>query len=262
MDKLREKLENLYQSFNFKEAIMNDPIRFPKKYNNPSDIEISAIISACFAYGNIKSFCQFLEKIFTIMGNNPADFIVNFKPSELVKRLQIKYRFASIHDIVAFLYVIQQLLKKYNFSLQKVFSLSRINISMAAISAVSSFVKEALKVNLKAVYGQDIKTKGFLHFFPDPQKGGPCKRLNLFLRWMIRKEDVDFGLWNLFKPSQLIIPLDTHIFKISKRLGITEKKTQSLKTALEITDFFRKINPEDPLKYDFILCHGDINGLL
>lgn len=262
MQKLKKKLEKLYQSFDFNQAILNDPIKFPKKYNNSLDIEISAIISASFAYGNIKSFCQFLEKLFTIPGNNLAEFIINFKPPELIKKLETGYRFASIYDIVAFLYVVQQLLKKYDYSLENVFS-SQINTSVSAVlSAISNFVKEALKVDLKAVYGKDIKTRGFLHFFPDPRKGSPCKRLNLFLRWMVRKEDVDFGLWRKFKPSQLIIPLDIHIFKISKKLGLTKKKTQNLKTAFEITDFFRKINAEDPLKYDFVLCHGDINGLI
>lgn len=262
MERLKERFEKLYQSFDFNEAILNDPIKFPKKYRDPLDIETSAIISAFFAYGNIKSFCQFLEKLFTITGENPADFLINFKPSELIRKLKIKYRFASIKDVVALMYVIQQLLKKYDFSLEKVFSSSQVNISAPVISAISNFIKEALKVNLKTVYGKNIKTKGFLHFFPDPKKGSPCKRLNLFLRWMIRKSDVDFGLWTIFKPSQLIIPLDIHIFKISRRLGITNKKTQNMKTAVEITDFFREINPEDPLKYDFILCHGNLKGLL
>jgi len=262
MQDIKQKLEKLYHSFDFNKAVLNDPIKFPRKYHSPLDIEISAIISALFSYGSIKCFCLFLEKVFKITGESPADFIINFKPSKLSEKLNLKYRFASTHDIVALLYVIQQLLKKNNYTLENIFSSSLINISVPAVHAISNFVKEALKTDLKAVYGKDIKTKGFLHFFPDPEKGSPCKRLNLFLRWMVRNRDIDFGLWKIFKPSQLIVPLDIHIFKISKKLGLTKKKTQSLKTAIEITDFFRKINPEDPLKYDFIICHGDINGLI
>lgn len=101
-----------------------------------------------------------------------------------------------------------------------------------------------------------MKSRGLLHFFPNPQKGSPCKRINLFLRWMVRSSDVDFGLWTGIKPSQLIIPLDIHIFNVSKKLDITQRNTQTLKTAIDITEFFKKINPEDPLKYDFVLCHN------
>lgn len=260
MQPLKEKLEKLYNSFNFDKAIKNDPIKFPKRFINPLDIEVSSLISSSFAYGNIKCFCGFLEELFRIMGKHPSDFILNFKPAKLIKKMKIKYRFSSINDIVAFLYIIKSLLKK-NSSLQELFLYTQAPggkhlDSYPIIAGITNFVSEALKEDLSLIYGRDVKSRGLLHFFPNPQKGSPCKRINLFLRWMVRSSDVDFGLWTGIKPSQLIIPLDIHIFNVSKKLDITQRNTQTLKTAIDITEFFKKINPEDPLKYDFVLCHN------
>ncbi len=257
MDEIRERLEKLYCSFDFKKAIMNDPIRFPKRFNNPMDIEITGLIASSFAYGSIRCFCKFLEELFIVMGKKPSDFIKNFKPSSLLKKLKIKYRFSTIHDIVAFLFIIQKLIEqspseslKYYFNAQNI------------VDAIFNYTQSALSVDLSPIYGKNIKRQGLLHFFPNPQKGSPCKRINLFLRWMVRRRDVDFGLWTDIKANELIIPLDIHIWRVSKKLGFTKRNSISLKTALEITDYLRRIDPEDPLKYDFVLCHGHINSLL
>lgn len=257
MDKIKDKLERLYNSFDFQFTVENDPIRFPKRYKHPLDIEIIGIIASSFAYGSIKCFCNFLEELFNIMGQHPSDFILNFNPFSLLKKLDIKYRFSSVYDVVAFLFIIQKLIQQSpTKSLEYYFQ------GDSHIKKISSFVQSALKVNLKPIYGKNIKTQGLLHFFPDPIKGSPCKRINLFLRWMVRNKDIDFGLWNTIKPYELIIPLDVHIWRVSKKLGFTKRNTQSIKTALEITEYLKKIEPEDPLKYDFVLCHGDINSLI
>lgn len=259
MDHLRKKLEELYNSFDFSQAIKHDPIKFPKRYIDPLDIEVSAFVASAFAYGSIKCFCSFLEELFRIMGKNPAEFIINFEPSWLVDKLKIKYRFSSIHDIVALLFILQSLLKRAN-SLEEYFSGSLSKNS--TIMKISNFVNEALKIDLTPIYGKNIKPRGLLHFFPSPNQGSPCKRINLFLRWMTRSKDIDFGLWKSIKPSELVVPLDVHVLRVSKRIGLTKRNSQSIKTALEITESLRKINPSDPLKYDFVICHGDINKLI
>ena len=260
MVNLRDKLEELYNSFNFDKAIKQDPIKFPKKYNKPLDIEVSAFIASAFAYGNIKCFCNFLEELFKIMGKNPSDFIIHFKPEWLIEKLKIKYRFSSVLDIVALLFILQRMLKKVS-SLEIYFNQPD-SANNSTISKVSNFVKEALNIDLTPVYRKNVKTKGLLHFFPKPEKGSPCKRINLFLRWMVRSQDIDFGLWKTIKPSELIIPLDVHVLRVSKRIGLTKRNVQNLKTALEITESLKKLSPSDPLKYDFVLCHGDINNLI
>jgi len=257
MDKIIDKLERLYNSFDFQSTVERDPIRFPKRYKNPLDIEIAGIIASFFAYGNIKSFCNFLEGLFNIMGQHPSEFILNFNPSSLMKKLEIKYRFSSVYDVVAFLFILKKLIQQ-----SPIKSLEYYFQSDSHIQKISNFVQSVFKVNLEPIYGKNIKTKGLLHFFPDPLKGSPCKRINLFLRWMVRERDIDFALWNTIKPSELIIPLDVHIWRVSKKLGFTKRNTQSIKTAMEITEYLKKIEPEDPLKYDFVLCHGDINSLI
>ena len=259
MENLKEKLEEIYNSFDFDKAIQHDPIKFPKKHNNPLDIEVSAFIASSFAYGSIICFCNFLEEIFEIMGKSPADFVINFQPSWLIEKLKIKYRFSSVHDIVAFLFILQRMLKK-GPSLEIYFNHPELT-NNSTISKISNFVNEALNIDLTPIYGKNIKTKGLLHFFPKPEKGSPCKRINLFLRWMVRHQDIDFGLWKIIKPSELIIPLDIHVLRVSKKIELTKRNVQNLKTAIEITESLKKLSPSDPLKYDFILCHGDINNL-
>ena len=257
MDDIKERLERLYSSFDFESAINRDPIRFPKRYKNPLDIEVVGIIASSFAYGKIACFCNFLEALFAIMGQNPADFLLSFNPSYLLKKLSFKYRFSTNYDIVAFLFILKKLLQQtLSGSLEHYFQ------SNDPLEGISTFVQSALKVDLKLIYSENIKPHGLLHFFPEPLKGSPCKRMNLFLRWMIRKKDVDLGLWKKCSPDKLIIPLDIHIWRVSKKLGFTKRNSKDIRTAMEITDYLRRIETEDPLKYDFVLCHGDINSLV
>lgn len=267
MDAIREKLQRLYNSFNFKKAIENDPIKFLKRYNDHRDIEVAGIIASCFAYGKIECFCNFIDEILSVMGEKPSEFILNFEPFSFLERFKRRYRFNTIKDIVAFLFIIQNLLRnspskslEYYFK-NSTLSEQRKNLSPTVLK-IFNFIQIALKVDVRPIYGKNIKNRGLLHFFPNPLKGSPCKRINLFLRWMVRNRDVDFGIWKGLKPNQLIIPLDIHIWRVSKKLGFTKRNSQSIRTAQEITDYLRKIDPEDPLKYDFVLCHGDINSLI
>jgi uncharacterized protein (TIGR02757 family) len=110
-------------------------------------------------------------------------------------------------------------------------------------------------------YGKDIKPAGLRQLFPSPLDGSACKRANLFLRWMVRDRDIDFGIWKGIPKSRLIIPLDTHIARISGCLGLTKRKSRDWKTAVEITESLKRMDPEDPLKYDFALCHHGISGM-
>jgi uncharacterized protein (TIGR02757 family) len=127
--------------------------------------------------------------------------------------------------------------------------------------ALSRFVEKILTTDTKMIYGTSQKPAGLLHFFPSPIEGSACKRWNLYLRWMVRPHDgLDFGIWKAIPPSKLIIPLDTHIARISRYLGLTARKTPDWVMAKEITQSLMKIDPNDPLKYDFPLCHLGISG--
>jgi uncharacterized protein (TIGR02757 family) len=111
------------------------------------------------------------------------------------------------------------------------------------------------------VYGKNVRPPGLSQFCPLPSKGSACKRFNLFLRWMIRDRDIDLGIWKGVPKNKLIIPLDTHIARISRCLGLTKRRSQDWRTAVEVTGALRRFDPEDPLKYDFALCHHGISGL-
>jgi uncharacterized protein (TIGR02757 family) len=118
-----------------------------------------------------------------------------------------------------------------------------------------------MSVNTSKVYGKDVRPRGMAQFFPSPVKGSACKRMNLFLRWMVRKKDIDFGLWKSIPGNKLVIPLDIHIARISQCLGFTRRASADWKAAREITEALKKLDPDDPLKYDFALCHHGISGL-
>jgi uncharacterized protein (TIGR02757 family) len=126
---------------------------------------------------------------------------------------------------------------------------------------LTGLMAELLSVDTSPVYGEDIKPAGLRQFFPSPASGSACKRANLFLRWMVRDRDIDFGIWQGIPKNKLVIPLDTHIARISRCLGFTERKSQDWKAAVEITESLKKFDPEDPLKYDFALCHHGISGM-
>ncbi len=128
-------------------------------------------------------------------------------------------------------------------------------------SALDNFADFFLSIDTSSIYGLNIKPRSLTQFFASPKKDSACKRMNLFLRWMVRNKDIDLGVWNKIPPSKLIIPLDTHIAKISQCLGLTKRVSLDWKTAKEITESLKKLDPEDPLKYDFALCHQGISGL-
>ena len=258
---IKESLDNFYKSYNLTERINSDPIEFPHRYKRAEDIEVVGLIASSLAYGKVTLFKPVLERIFKIMGESPYDFILHFKPekdSNLFKG--IKYRMNKEEDILCLIYLISAVLKEYG-SLQRLFMSFYNPVDEDISPALSGFVDYFLKIDTSAVYGKDIKPFGLLQFFPSPVKGSTCKRFNMFLRWMIRSGDgVDFGIWKEISPSKLIIPLDTHIARISKNIGLTERRSADWRMAKEITENLKMFDPDDPVKYDFALCHMGISG--
>lgn len=261
MRSLKETLDRFYREYNFKERLKHDPIEFPHRYSDPDDIEIAGFIASSFAYGRIDLFKPVIEKILKPGGIHPASFILNFnlkKDSKYFK--DISYRFSGEDDILCFVYMLSSALKKWG-SLRNLFYHNYCPEDKDIQNALTGFINFFLSIDTSAIYKKDVKPHGLSHFFPSPEKGSACKRLNLFLRWMVRKKDVDLGIWNKIPPSKLIIPLDTHIARISQCLGLTQRKAADWKTAVEITSALREMDPQDPIKYDFALCHHGISGL-
>ncbi len=258
---LKETLERFYREYDFKGRMLSDPIEFPHRYKDKRDVEVVAFISSCFAYGRVELFKGVLEKVLSKMGKSPSDFLFHFDVGKARRDLAgIKYRFNENDDILCLLFSLGEILRRYS-SLEKAFREFYRPVDENIGSGLSGLMKRFLQVDTAEIYGKNLRPAGFLQFFPSPEGGSACKRTNLYLRWMIRNRDIDFGIWKGIPKNRLIIPLDTHIARISRCLGFTKRKSADWKAAVEITDALKALDPKDPLKYDFALCHHGISGM-
>jgi uncharacterized protein (TIGR02757 family) len=261
MSELKGILDRFYREYNFRERLLHDPIEFPHRYRDKGDIEIAGFLACCFAYGKVGLFKPVVEKILLVMGKSPRDFLLHFSVSRQAGLFDgIQYRFNRNEDILCLLFMLGSLLKKEG-SLEKSFMKHYRGADENIGNGLAGMVDEFLKTDATKIYGKNVKPSGLMQFLPSPEKGSSCKRQNLFLRWMVRDRDIDFGIWKGVPKNRLVIPLDTHIMKISQCLGFTERRSADWKTAVEITESLKRFDPEDPLKYDFALCHQGISGL-
>jgi uncharacterized protein (TIGR02757 family) len=247
----KKDLENIYKSFNKPEFIYPDPLWFLYNYEKKEDIETAGLIASSLAYGNIKTIMKSVELILNLLGNSPARFIDNHSDNDLLKLTSgFVHRFAKSENITGLLKSIRQIRKEYG-SLESCF-----------ISGVSEDDENILNaiVNFTSIIHKTAAPFNPGHLIPKAEKNSSCKRLNLYLRWMVRNDAVDPGWWKVNK-SKLIIPLDTHMHKIGLKYRFTNKKGTGIKTALEITHGFKKFIPDDPVKYDFALTREGIRGV-
>lgn len=259
--RLGEVLDRFYRDYGLKSRIKADPIEFPHRYDDPKDTEIAGFIASSLAYGRIDLFKPVIGKILNLADRSPYEFVINFDPRKergLFKG--IKYRMNKEGDIACLVYFIGEALRDYG-SLGSLFSSFYNEDDEDIRKALIGFVDYFLSLDPTPVYGKKGYPFGLLQFFPSPVKGSPCKRLNMYLRWMVRRDDgVDFGLWKNISPSKLIIPIDTHIGRMCRNLGLTTRKNTSWQMAKEITENLKQFDPDDPVKYDFALCHLGISG--
>jgi len=246
----KKKLETVYYKYNKRELVDPDPLVFLYNYPNVRDREIVGLIAATLAYGRVAQILKSITKILNIMGKSPSTYIDNTDENKIKKDVKgFKHRFTTDVEIAAMIISIKKALNKYG-SLEKLFLHSYKKEHENIIPALSYFVTELKKLG-------GIKKSSLLS---DPTMESACKRLNLYLRWMIRADIVDPGGWGKVPASKLIIPLDTHMFNFGKCYGFTERKNAGLKTALEITAGFKKLAPEDPTKYDFAITRFGIRN--
>jgi len=244
---LKQKLDYHYKTFD-KSQIAPDPLQFLHLFNDPADIEAMGFIASVFAYGNVTQIINTLNSFLLLTGKKPYNFIS--KCRNLNRNDLFIHRFYSINDIRDLFILLSEIYSEYG-SLKNLFlsgySEKDVNLKKA-VSAFSFHFIERQKRKHKI-------SQGFRFMFPLPEKGSACKRMNLFLRWMIRKDELDFGLWNEIPPDKLVIPVDTHIARICRSLKLTVRKNVSWKMAEEITGNLKKFDPDDPVKYDFAICH-------
>ena len=249
-EKLRALFEGLYKRYNRKELIKPDPLQFIYRYSNPADMEIVGLLSACLAYGRVEQIQNDLNDLLDRMGSSPYEFAINFTNKDRALLEDFKHRFNTGNDISDLLTLLKDVLAEHG-SIEKYFLLGFAPAHENTIFAMMRFCDSLLDKYRMTHQGR--RSKGLAFLLAGPSLGGAAKRLNLFLRWMVRSDDVDAGLWRLVDKSKLIVPVDVHIARLCRILGFHSHKNVSLKTAIEITRNFARISPDDPVKYDFAL---------
>ena len=259
-DALLEPLERLYREFDYDARVARDALQYPLRYARPDDRELVALLTACLAYGRVDLFGRALDGVLAAMGDSPAQFVRDFEPRRDAPRFaSFIYRFNRPRDVVAFCVAARDLLARYG-TLEKCFLAGDGERSGPIGPALERFARAFLEADLGDVFGRQRISRGYRHLFPLPSAGGPCKRLHLFLRWMVRREAPDFGLWTEVSPSRLLVPVDTHIENMSRAVGLTRRRSRNWKMAEEITARLARLDPADPVKYDFALCHKRMSG--
>ena len=257
---LREPLERLYREFDYGARVERDAIRFPLRYPDPRDREIVALLTACLAYGRVDLFSRALERLLAAMGRSPAAFVADFDPARHARAFDgFIYRFNRPRDITAFCLSARDVLARYG-TLEKCFVAGDPDERGPIAPALERFARVFLEAELSQVFPRGRLSRGYRHLFPLPSVGGPCKRFHLFLRWMVRREAPDFGLWTSVSPSRLLIPVDTHIENMSRAIGLTRRRSRNWRMAEEITARLAMLDAGDPVKYDFALCHTRMAG--
>ncbi len=226
-----------------RDALAADPVRFARRYEHGADREVVALISALFAYGNVKSMGAFLERLLACLGPSPHRSLMRGG----VKRVPGPYRFQTRRDVARFLDGLGALLAETG-SLESAFEGGARDIEDRL---------ESLALRLRQLAGR--LTPGLAHLLPLPSSGSACKRWWMFLRWVVRPDDgVDLGLWTCAGPGELRIPVDTHIARIAYALRLSERRTPDRLFSMEVTRALAEICPEDPTRYDFTLAHMGI----
>ncbi len=240
-------LERLYQAYNRRSLVRPDPLVFLYDYPKVEDREIVGLIAALLAYGRVEQILKSVGRVLTVMGA-PRQYLVNNDPASIRNDMRgFRHRFTGGEDLSLLLVGMKAAISEFG-SLEACFS--------AGVTAGDENVMPALERFVETLSRPAGNTLPFL--LPLPSKGSACKRLHLFLRWMIRKDRVDPGGWRQVPPSKLMVPMDTHMHRIATSLGLTSRKSPNLKAVEEVTAAFRRMVPEDPVRYDFALTRSGI----
>jgi uncharacterized protein (TIGR02757 family) len=257
---LGPRLDDLYQTFDHINSA-TDPVHIVRRYQAAEDREVVGFCAAALAFGRVASVLQSIESLLAVMGPRPAAFVRSFDPRRHRARIDpLVHRWIRGRDLVALLLILQRMLRDSG-SIERFFVAGDEDPSLDIGPPLDAFSTRALQTDLTAAYGAMPRRPGVCYFFPRPSAGSACKRLNLFLRWMVRRDTIDLGVWTAVSPARLIIPLDTHVIRLGRCLRLTRYATPGWKMAAEITAALRVIDPADPVRYDFSLCHvGMMNG--
>ena len=272
----RQALDRLYRQFDGR-ADIADPIHRVRRYRTARDLEVAGYCAAALAFGRVASVLRSVDALLGAMGRSPGRFVRRFDPWRDAETVgAITHRWARGIDLVALLWILRRMIETHG-SIESFFLEGYDPNAEDVAGAVDRFSERALATDgLDDVYragasdrggpaasrggaaparGGSAPRHGVGYFFPRPSKGSACKRFNLYLRWMVRRDRLDVGAWSGVRPAQLIVPLDVHVIRVGQCLGLTRYRSPGLPMAREITASLRRLDPDDPVKYDFALCH-------
>ncbi|UCD75921.1 MAG: TIGR02757 family protein [Phycisphaerales bacterium] len=243
-------LESLYRRYHHRRYVEPDPLQFVLRFDRPDDQEVAGLIASSLAYGNVKTILASVERVLTALGPHPAAFLRDTPPRHLRGRLAgFKHRFTSDRQLVGMLLGARDQIRKCG-SLHACFTRHDRAKDETLLAALGRFVDA-----IAAGAGVSLE-----HLLPHPARGSACKRLHLFLRWMVRRDRIDPGPWEGVDPSKLIVPLDTHVHRIALARRWTKRKSADGRTALEVTERLRRLRPADPLRWDFAMTRPGIRN--
>jgi uncharacterized protein (TIGR02757 family) len=251
---LKPTLDRLYAEFNYPDSA-TDPIQIVRRFTAAEDREVVGFCAAALAFGRVASVLQSIERLLTIIGDRPAAYVRGFDPRREVRRFDgFVHRWTRGADLAALLWILRQMFDRAG-SIEGFF-VAGYNASAEDVGpALDSLSSRALSLDIRSAYGRVPRAPGVCYFFPRPSAGSGCKRLNLFLRWMVRRDALDLGVWTRIASSSLVVPLDTHVVRVGRCLGLTRYTSPGWPMAKDITASLRRLDPVDPVKYDFALCH-------
>jgi len=244
VDRLEGFLEAQYARYNRAEFAAQDPVRFVREHADPLEREVVALLAASLAYGRIEAIKRSVRELLSRLGGRPRRFVLRAQRGDIISACAgFRHRFTGAAQMASLLWGIRQALLEHG-SLERCFGGRDRRADETIVPAVGRFVAQLAR-----------SPRGIPHLLPSPRGGSACKRLCLFLRWMVRHDQVDPGGWACLEPAELIVPLDVHMHRACSALGLLRRGQADLKAALEATKGFRRIRPEDPVRYDFALMH-------
>ena len=240
---LKDFFDSKVAQYNQHSFIQDDPICVPHTFSKKQDIEIAGFFAAVFAWGNRTTIIQKSFELMKLIDNSPHEFCLHHQDQDLKRLLHFKHRTFNTTDLLYFISFLQQHYKKQD-SLEDAFVIPK---------------EKEMEIRLTRFHEyffslEDAPARTRKHI-ATPYKGSSCKRLNMFLRWMVRKDKagVDFGIWQKIKPSELICPIDLHVARVAKRFQLLDRKQTDWQAAVELTNYLKTLDPKDPVKYDFAL---------
>ncbi len=241
---LRAFLDEMVDRFNRPDFISNDPISIPHQFRKPQDIEIAGFFAAVLAWGQRITIIKSCQTLLSLMGGSPHEFILNHRPADLRRMEDFKHRTFNGTDLLYFVSFLRSHYRKHA-SLEELFRV---------VPEEKTVENGLINFHNRFFSLPDFPERTRKHV-ATPARHSACKRMNMYLRWMVRhdKRGVDFGLWKSISPSQLVCPCDLHVERVARQLKLIQKKPMNWQTAIELTEQLRKLDPMDPVKYDFAL---------